>query len=65
MASTNISKKRKFVADGVFYSELNEVRNLAREVSENIENQIDYEDTECLYVAYIGYCWNFNSKLCL
>lgn len=56
MASTNISKKRKFVADGVFYSELNEVRNLAREVSENIENQIDYEDTECLYVAYIGYC---------
>ena len=26
MAQTNISKKRKFVADGVFYSELNEVR---------------------------------------
>ena len=25
MASQNISKKRKFVADGVFYSELNEV----------------------------------------
>lgn len=23
--STNISKKRKFVADGVFYAELNEV----------------------------------------
>ena len=26
MAHQNISKKRKFVADGVFYSELNEVR---------------------------------------
>lgn len=26
MATTNISKKRKFVADGVFYAELNEVR---------------------------------------
>lgn len=26
MAATNISKKRKFVADGVFYAELNEVR---------------------------------------
>ena len=26
MSNTNISKKRKFVADGVFYSELNEVR---------------------------------------
>lgn len=25
MAALNISKKRKFVADGVFYSELNEV----------------------------------------
>lgn len=25
MAQQNISKKRKFVADGVFYSELNEV----------------------------------------
>lgn len=25
MATTNISKKRKFVADGVFYAELNEV----------------------------------------
>jgi hypothetical protein len=24
--STNITKKRKFVADGVFYAELNEVR---------------------------------------
>jgi hypothetical protein len=24
--TTNISKKRKFVADGVFYAELNEVR---------------------------------------
>jgi hypothetical protein len=25
MSALNISKKRKFVADGVFYSELNEV----------------------------------------
>jgi len=24
--TTNISKKRKFIADGVFYAELNEVR---------------------------------------
>lgn len=24
--ATNMSKKRKFVADGVFYAELNEVR---------------------------------------
>jgi hypothetical protein len=27
MAARNISKKRKFIADGVFYSELNEVIN--------------------------------------
>lgn len=27
--TTNISKKRKFVADGVFYAELNEVRACA------------------------------------
>lgn len=26
MANINTSKKRKFVADGVFYSEINEVR---------------------------------------
>jgi hypothetical protein len=26
MPATNISKKRKFVADGVFFAELNEVR---------------------------------------
>lgn len=28
MSALNISKKRKFVADGVFYSELNEVCSL-------------------------------------
>ena len=33
MASTNISKKRKFVADGVFYAELNEL--LTRELAED------------------------------
>lgn len=32
MATLNISKKRKFVADGVFYSELNEVSNWNGEV---------------------------------
>lgn len=30
MSNLNISKKRKFVADGVFYSELNEVGLVAR-----------------------------------
>jgi len=33
MASQNISKKRKFVADGVFYAELNEL--LTRELAED------------------------------
>merc|ERR1711871_1922746 len=33
MASSNISKKRKFVADGVFYAELNEF--LTRELAED------------------------------
>merc|ERR1719360_430856 len=33
MASQNISKKRKFVADGVFYAELNEF--LTRELGED------------------------------
>ena len=28
--TTNISKKRKFIADGVFYAELNEVCALIR-----------------------------------
>jgi hypothetical protein len=28
--AANISKKRKFVADGVFYAELNEVRLFPR-----------------------------------
>ena len=31
-STTNISKKRKFVADGVFYAELNEL--LTRELAE-------------------------------
>jgi hypothetical protein len=30
MSALNISKKRKFVADGVFYSELNEVSTRRR-----------------------------------
>lgn len=29
MAAVLISKKRKFVADGVFYAELNEVRSVS------------------------------------
>merc|ERR1712196_359151 len=33
MASQNVSKKRKFVADGVFYAELNEL--FTRELSED------------------------------
>ncbi|GMH86831.1 hypothetical protein TrVE_jg1956 [Triparma verrucosa] len=33
MATTNMSKKRKFVADGVFYAELNEL--LTRELAED------------------------------
>tara|TARA_R110002050_G_scaffold32335_4_gene83308 strand:+ start:597 stop:734 length:138 start_codon:yes stop_codon:yes gene_type:complete len=33
MASQNISKKRKFVADGIFYAELNEF--LTRELAED------------------------------
>ena len=40
MASTNISKKRKFVADGVFYSELNEVRKTGEKLGNN-SNQIN------------------------
>jgi hypothetical protein len=35
--STNITKKRKFVADGVFYAELNEVRQRCRQRSEKSE----------------------------
>ncbi len=33
MATTNISKKRKIIADGVFYAELNEL--LTRELGED------------------------------
>ncbi len=35
--TTNISKKRKFIADGVFYAELNEVRLLFCVVGEEEE----------------------------
>ena len=34
MSALNISKKRKFVADGVFYSELNEVCLFAQSFAE-------------------------------
>ena len=46
MASTNISKKRKFVADGVFYSELNEVRFLARFAGLDTINKVIISDNQ-------------------
>jgi small subunit ribosomal protein S3e len=42
MAATNISKKRKFVADGVFYAELNEL--LTRELAEDGYSGVEVRD---------------------
>ena len=36
MATVNISKKRKFVADGVFYAELNEVNYNSNIIHNNV-----------------------------
>merc|ERR1711936_619318 len=43
MANTNISKKRKFVADGVFYAELNEF--LTRELAEDGYSGVEVRHT--------------------
>merc|ERR1712178_381461 len=43
MASQNVSKKRKFVADGVFYAELNEL--LQRELSEDGYSGVEVRQT--------------------
>ncbi|KAI8466025.1 MAG: 40S ribosomal protein S3 [Monoraphidium minutum] len=43
MAASNISKKRKFVADGVFYAELNEL--LVRELAEDGYSGVEVRQT--------------------
>merc|ERR1711868_57243 len=43
MASQNVSKKRKFVADGVFYAELNEL--LQRELAEDGYSGVEVRQT--------------------
>merc|ERR1711998_787781 len=43
MASQNVSKKRKFVADGVFYAELNEL--LIRELAEDGYSGVEVRQT--------------------
>merc|ERR1711924_399831 len=43
MASQNVSKKRKFVADGVFYAELNEL--LIRELAEDGYSGVEIRQT--------------------
>merc|ERR1712159_543209 len=43
MASQNVSKKRKFVADGVFYAELNEL--FTRELSEDGYSGVEVRQT--------------------
>merc|ERR1712149_23108 len=43
MASQNVSKKRKFVADGVFYAELNEL--LVRELAEDGYSGVEIRQT--------------------
>jgi len=53
MTSTNISKKRKFVADGVFYAELNELltRELAEEGYAGVEVRVTPLRTEIIIRA--------------
>merc|ERR1712166_104661 len=43
MASQNVSKKRKFVADGVFYAELNEL--FTRELAEDGYSGVEVRQT--------------------
>jgi small subunit ribosomal protein S3e len=53
MAQSNISKKRKFVADGVFYSELNELfsRQLAEDGYAGLKVQVTPQRTEIIIKA--------------
>jgi small subunit ribosomal protein S3e len=53
MSALNISKKRKFVADGVFYSELNELfsRQLAADGYAGLEVRITAARTEIVIKA--------------
>merc|ERR1712226_1415461 len=53
MASQNVSKKRKFVADGVFYAELNELlmRELAEDGYSGVEVRITPMRTEIIIRA--------------
>merc|ERR1711907_770602 len=53
MASQNVSKKRKFVADGVFYAELNEllVRELAEDGYSGVEVRVTPMRTEIIIRA--------------
>jgi len=53
MAATQISKKRKFVADGVFYAELNELlmRELAEEGYSGVEVRVTPTRTEIIIRA--------------
>eukprot|EP01036_Dinobryon_divergens_P009720 gene9720-13005_t len=51
--AVNISKKRKFVADGVFYSELNELfsRELAEDGYAGVEVRVTAQRTEIIIKA--------------
>ncbi len=53
MSALNISKKRKFVADGVFYSELNELfsRQLAQDGYAGLEVRVTAARTEIIIKA--------------
>merc|ERR1719215_1564260 len=53
MASQNISKKRKFVADGVFYAELNEflTRELGEDGYSGVEVRVTPSRTEIIILA--------------
>lgn len=53
MSALNISKKRKFVADGVFYSELNELfaRQLAADGYAGLEVRVTATRTEIIIKA--------------
>lgn len=53
MSSTNISKKRKFVADGVFYAELNEflTRELGEDGYSGVEVRVTPKRTEIIIRA--------------
>lgn len=53
MSFPNISKKRKFVADGVFYSELNELfqRQLAADGYAGLEVRVTAAKTEIIIKA--------------